>query len=352
MNRRHLHRISTVLRRTRWDFSLLPYAANKLHALLLRLFRSKSVAYPSNVMLELSNQCNLHCTTCAREYAYGRSMDRGFMPPQRAKSIIDQLLPRLDSIGLTGMGETFLYPHLPEIARYIRQKKPSVVISLSTNAQVPHFVEQAEALLPYVDAIQVSTDGTGAVYEQVRRGARFARLEENLRALLPRARAAGVDVMLNTVITKETAPQMAALVEFAHAVGVPYLNFTYFNLVAATELDASYYAYFRSPEFLRLKAGAEEAARRCPGVEVTGLGFPGRPGFRKCPFPWSHFYITWDGYLVPCCAKPFPKELNFGNVADGKVIDLLNSFNYRSFRALHRKNQAPPFCRNCHFLEL
>ena len=143
MNRRHLHRISTVLRRTRWDFSLLPYAANKLHALLLRLFRSKSVAYPSNVMLELSNQCNLHCTTCAREYAYGRSMDRGFMPPQRAKSIIDQLLPRLDSIGLTGMGETFLYPHLLEIARYIRQKKPAVVISLSTNAQVPRFVEQA-----------------------------------------------------------------------------------------------------------------------------------------------------------------------------------------------------------------
>ncbi len=352
MNRRHLLRALWILRRTRWDSTLLRYGANKLHALLLRLFRSENVAYPSNVMLELCNRCNLHCTTCAREYAYGREMDQGNMPLERAKSIIGQLYPYLDSVGLTGMGETFLYPHLVEIARFIKEKKPSLVVSLSTNAQVPRFGEQAEALLPYVDVVQVSTDGTGAVYEAVRRGARFARLEENLRALLPKAKARGVDVMLNMVLTEETFPEMAGLVEFAQRVGVPYLNFTYFNLVAATGLDVSYYGLFRSPGFLRAKAEAEEAARRAPGLEVTGLDFPGKPGFRKCPFPWSHFYITWDGFLVPCCAKPFPKILNFGNVDDGKVIDLLNSFNYRAFRRMNRKNQTPPFCEKCHFVEL
>lgn len=352
MNRRHLLRAVWILRRTRWNFALVRYVGNKLHSLLLRLFRSESVAYPSNVMLELCNRCNLHCTTCAREYAFGREMDQGNMPVERAKNIVEQLYPYLDSIGLTGMGETFLYPHLLEIARFVKEKKPSLVVSLSTNAQVPRFVEQAEALLPYVDVIQVSTDGTGAVYESVRRGARFARLEENLRALLPKAKAQGVDVMLNMVLTKETVPEMATLVEFAQNAGVPYLNFTYFNLVAATELDVSYYDLFRSPEFLRAKAEAEAAIRRCPGVEVTGLDFPGKPGFRKCPFPWSHFYITWDGYLVPCCGKPFPKVLNFGNVADGKVIDLLNSFNYRFFRRMNRKNQTPPFCEKCHFIEL
>jgi MoaA/NifB/PqqE/SkfB family radical SAM enzyme len=60
-------------------------------------------------MLELTNHCNLACTTCPREYDYGKEMEPGTMTVENAKAVIDQIWPYLDSIGLTGMGETFLF---------------------------------------------------------------------------------------------------------------------------------------------------------------------------------------------------------------------------------------------------
>ena len=110
-------------------------------------------------MLELTNHCNLHCTTCPREYAYGNQMDRGYMPPDKAKAIIDELSPYQDSIGLTGHGETLLYPHLAEVARYIKQKKASIVTSFSTNANMHGFIDKVKPVLPYIDTIQISVDG-------------------------------------------------------------------------------------------------------------------------------------------------------------------------------------------------
>jgi MoaA/NifB/PqqE/SkfB family radical SAM enzyme len=89
----------------------------------LKARKSTRVAYPSTVMLELSAHCNIHCTVCPREYGYGREMDKGYMPAPKAMGIIDQLWPYLDSIGLTGMGETFLYQDLEAIVDYIRKKK-------------------------------------------------------------------------------------------------------------------------------------------------------------------------------------------------------------------------------------
>lgn len=352
MNRRHLIKAFQVAKRTRVNADLWKYGCNKFRALRLRKTHSTEVAFPSNMMIELSNHCNLHCITCAREYAYGKQMDKGYMPLEKARAIVDELYPYLDSIGLTGMGETFLYPELKEIASYIKEKKKSIVISLSTNANIPRFMERVEAAIPFLDTIQVSTDGIGAVYESVRINASFKALEENLRQLVPLARKYKVDVMLNTVITRETYRQMADLVKFADDMGIRYLNFTYFNLACVTNVDKSYYELYQTSEFREALVAVDKASRQHPRVEVTGLDFPGSPSFQKCPFPWSHFYVTWDGYMVPCCAKPFPKELNFGNVFEEGVMEILNNERYQSFRRLWQSNHTPAFCKKCHFVEL
>lgn len=352
MDRRRFLKILQVAKRTRINADLWKYACNKYRGLRLRRAHSTKVAYPSTVMIELGNHCNLHCITCPREYAYGKEMNKGYMPPERARAIVDELYPYLDSVGLTGMGETFLYPDLRAIASYIKKKKKSIVISLSTNANIPHFMEKVEAVIPFLDTIQVSTDGMGEVYESVRRKASFETLKANLQRLVPLARKYKVDVMLNTVLTRETYRQMAALVEFAEQMGIRYIHFTYFNLACVTDEDRDYYALYETVEFQHALVAAKEAARRHSQVEVTGLDFPGSPSFQKCPFPWSHFYVTWDGYMVPCCAKPFPKELQFGNVFEEGVMNVLNGKAYQSFRRLWQSNRTPAFCEKCHFVEL
>ena len=87
-------------------------------------------------------------------------------------------------------------------------------------------------------------------------------------------------------------------------------------------------------------------------VIVTKRNFEEESGFKKCFFPWTHFYVTFDGYITPCCAKPFPKEKNFGNLKDLNLIDILNSNEFINWRELWFKNITPEFCNKCHYIDL
>ena len=352
MNKRKIKKAIKRLTHLPGGKYLALYAGNKLKHFRLKAAKSTRVAYPGTIMLELTNHCNLACTTCPREYDYGKAMDKGHMPVAQAKKIIDEVWPYLDSIGLTGMGETFLYKQLEEIASYIKQKNKGIIISVSTNAVLPGFIEKVRSLLGKIDTIQISIDGLDTTYEAIRKHAQFDTLDKNLRTLSRMAKGTGTDLMLNMVVTRENYRHMPLLVEYAREVGIKYLDFTLFNLASVTDIDSSYYQFYQSAAFLEAVAALEEAIQATPEVLVTERNFNTDNSFQKCPFPWTHFYICWDGYVAPCCAKPFPKELNFGNVFETCVIDVLNAHAYGHFREMWYNNTPPDFCHKCHFIDI
>ena len=329
---------------------LLNYAANRLKRLYYGLSKSTKVAYPGTIMLELTNHCNLACITCPREYDYGRQMDKGMMTVGQAKSIIDEIWPYLDSIGLTGMGETFLYRDIEEIVDYIKMKNRGIIISVSTNAVLPDFMDKVTPLIGKIDTIQISIDGLGDVYERIRLKASYQELDKNLRSLVGLCKGSETTLMLNMVVTKENYLQMPDLVRYANETGIDYMDFTLFNLASVTSIDRSYYEFYKSDRFLGAVSKLDVAIKTNTKVTVTGRNFETDNGFNKCPFPWTRFYICWNGFVAPCCAKPFPKELNFGNVFEDSVINILNSSPYQSFRKLWYRNETPGFCDKCHFI--
>ena len=328
------------------------YIFNKLKHFYYKLVRSKKVAYPSTIMIELTNHCNLHCTTCPREYDYGKQMDKGYIQLSRAKQVIDELWTYLDSIGLTGMGETFLYKEIREIAAYIKSKNKGIIISVSTNAMIPDFIDKLLPLIDLIDTVQISIDGLGEVYNNIRLNADFNTLDNNLKQLVSICRGTETVLMLNMVVTKENYFQMYDLVKYANEIGIKYMNFTSFNLAAVTNISTEYYQFYNSDKFINAFNKAESAKKDFPEMEITNWDFKSKSGFRKCPLPWTHFYICWNGYVAPCCAKPFPKELNFGNVFESGVMNVLNAPSFQSFRKLWYKNITPDFCRKCHFVDL
>jgi len=279
-------------------------------------------------------------------------MDKGYMSVENAKKIIDELWPYLDSIGLTGMGETLLYKDLVEVVDYIRSKNKGIIISLSTNAMIPNFIEQVKPLVGKVDTIQISIDGLGEVYDLIRLNAKFEILDKNLRELRSLFGIEGTTFMLNTVVTKENYVQMTELATYAEEVGIHYMNFTLFNLTAVTDVPANYYEFYKSTEFISELRRLEEKRKSLSNVEVTQWDFKAKNEFRQCNLVWSHFTICWNGEVPPCCAKPFPKELTFGNVIDSGVMPVLNSDGFRQFRKLWFKNKAPKFCEKCHFIDI
>jgi len=352
MNRRRLKKAITRIAYLPKNLNLFLYLWNKFHHIFLRLTKSTTVAYPSTIMLELTNHCNLHCTTCPREYVYGKQMDKGTIKVEQAKKIIDELGPYLDSVGLTGMGETFLFKEIEEIAGYIKSKNNGIIISVSTNAMLPDLPKIASRVIGTIDTIQISIDGLSDVYEKIRLNANFAQFDQNVRSLAAQCAGTNTTLMLNMVVTKENFHQMPHLVEYARDAGIRYLDFSIFNLAAVTDISIDYYRFYQSDEFRNVLAELEETVQKNPEVIVINRKFETENGFQKCPFPWSHFYICWNGFVPPCCAKPFPKEMNFGNVFSNGVLSILNSPAYREFRKRWLDNSAPEFCKKCYYLEL
>ncbi len=73
--------------------NLFKYIANKIYAYFLKKSKSLKVAYPSTIMLEVTNHCNLKCITCPREYLFGDQMDKGHMNFEKLKKIVDEAYP-------------------------------------------------------------------------------------------------------------------------------------------------------------------------------------------------------------------------------------------------------------------
>ena len=352
MNKRRLKKAVKRLNYLPKNKYLLLYLINKLKHIYFKSTKSTKVAYPSTIMLELTNHCNLACTTCAREYIFGKEMNKGLINVDKAKEIIDELWPYLDSIGLTGLGETFLYKQIEEIVDYVKAKNKGIIISVSTNAMLPNFVERVKPIINKIDTIQISIDGLGEVYEKIRINAVFQKLDENIKALSQICKGTDTTLMLNMVVTKENYHQMPALIEYAGKTGIDYMDFSMFNLAAVTNIDTAYYSFYKSEEFMAVEQKLEKAIENNPDVYVTNRNFDTGNGFHDCSYPWSHFYISWDGYVPPCCAKPFPKELSFGSAFNDKVIDVLNSKSYQDFRKLWFKNETPEFCERCNYTTL
>lgn len=334
--------------------SFFQYSGNKLNHFSKKITGSTKIANPSTLMLEVTNHCNLKCITCPREYAYGDQMDVGTMPLDELKKVVDQAFPYIDSIGLTGLGEPLIYKYLDDALRYIKQKNKGIITSLSTNANLPGTIEKFKKILPYIDTVQISMDGIGDAYENVRKKGSFNDFLSNVKQMktLVDEHKTDTDLMFNVVVVKENYHQMAELVKLASELGIHYLNFSLFNIAAVTNLELDYYDFYKSKDFNDAFNVALNEAKKHPKLQLTHWDTTGKCGFKECFYPWSHFYITWDGFVAPCCSKPFPKEGHFGNVFKSSLMDCLNSEGFQNFRKMWYANQTPKFCEKCNIVEL
>ncbi|MFI5172245.1 MAG: radical SAM protein, partial [Chitinophagales bacterium] len=141
INKRRIKKAIRRLKSLPGGLNFLRYTSNKTRAWYLRKIKSTKVAHPSSIMFEVTNHCNLKCITCPREYQYGEEMAKGFMDIDRLKKVVDEVYPYVDSIGLTGLGETLMYKQLPEALQYIRTKNKGIITTISINAHLPNCID-------------------------------------------------------------------------------------------------------------------------------------------------------------------------------------------------------------------
>lgn len=66
MTKRKLLKAAKRIKNLPRGIDLLKYISNKIKNFVLTKRKSLVVAYPSSIMIELTNHCNIKCITCAR----------------------------------------------------------------------------------------------------------------------------------------------------------------------------------------------------------------------------------------------------------------------------------------------
>ncbi len=322
------------------------YVQNSIRLLLAQKLRFLRLPHPNVLMLEITNCCQLNCITCAREYEFGSAMDVGHMELEQAKKLIDDNHCYLDKIALTGLGEPLLYPYLKQLVEYIREKNRGVIIFLSTNAQLPKTVPLLAEIADNIDTVQISIDGIGETFEKIRKNSEFNSFKKTCKEIIALSNRKTFHVKLNMVVFEENYADMEKVIQFADECGIDEIGFNSLNQVAIDKGMSNYSLYTSAP-FLEALKRAHTFAKDV-GITIEHPNIGQKNTFSTCPFPWGNFTITWDGYLVPCCAKPFWKELHFGNVFEKGLMPCINSEKCISFRRASNKNITPDFCYDCH----
>ncbi len=319
---------------------------------------------PVCLYLEVTNRCNLLCTTCPRTYAE-------LEPPADMSwalftRIVDQL-PDISRAVLHGVGEPMLVRELPRMVRYLKDRGAYVLFNTNGTLLTPgKGRELAEAGL---DELRVSLDAAdAATYLQVRGKNFFDRILRNVRAFATMQQREGLErPRLSMWLTglRETVEQLPAFVRVAHQAGVKevYLQRLVFfeqESVGLARPDQALFEKMSAEESGHLDDAASLAASL--GMSFSASGAASEPGaslrraddpnpWSLCRRPWSVMYFTANGRALPCCIAPFSQRgyenYTLGDATRETLREIWNGPAYQSFREALLSDAPPDACASC-----
>lgn len=319
---------------------------------------------PVCLYLEVTNRCNLLCTTCPRTY-------EELEPPadmswELFTSIVDQV-PDLARAVLHGVGEPMLVANLPRMVKYLKDRGTYVLFN--TNGTVLSERNGRALIDSGLDELRVSLDAANREsFKAIRGRDYFGRILSNVRAFRAVQEKEGrstprVSIWLTGL--RETVEQLPAFVQVAAEAGVKevYLQRLVFfaeSAVGKARPDQALFERLTQEEAAHLQQ-AEELAHKL-GVIFNASGAASEPElslkrsddaspWSLCRRPWSLMYFTANGRALPCCIAPFSEHgydnYTLGHAGRQSLSEIWNGSAYRDFRTALLSNTPPKSCANC-----
>jgi MoaA/NifB/PqqE/SkfB family radical SAM enzyme len=176
-------------------------------------------AAPRTVMIELTNECQLACSTCPRDKKDAADYDLGTMSFETFQRVFAGFGDEVDTLDLTGLGESLTHPDIFRVIRHVRAKR-KVHIYLTTNTILltPRNLERLTA--DPVDTLCISIDGvTQAQYAAIRGPLSLTKLKARVARAVEALRPT-TDFILCTVLMEENVQAMPEFVDLAHELGI------------------------------------------------------------------------------------------------------------------------------------
>lgn len=278
----------------------------------------KSIDFPSEIALELTNYCNLRCVMCPVPRLRRK---RGFMDKAIFEKVVADLTGGSGFLFLPqGFGESFLHAEWSGFIDFARSSQIGPIVVLTNGMLL--LEAKIAALMSSVDIVVVTVDGsTAATYESVRLNARFEIVTRNIEDFLTvRGHSARPHLILRMIRMRDTEKEVEA---------------------------------FRS--FWSGKIGKEDIIQVSDCIDWAG-NVPYR-GTQKtqiqerrhpCRMLWKNLTVYHDGRVSPCCYDA-EGEMIIGDVLRQSMADIWNGPALQNLRNLHLSSQFHkiPICSRC-----
>ena len=319
---------------------------------------------PVCLYLEVTNRCNLLCTTCPRTYV--ELEPPADMSWELFTSIVDQM-PNVQRAVLHGVGEPMLVKNLPQMVRYLKDR--GIYTLFNTNGTLLTERNGRAMIDAGLDEMRVSLDASNPTsYLAVRGKNYFARILHNVkrfREIQEREGHALPKVSAWLTGLKETIGELPEFVRVAADIGVKevYLQRLVFfedESIGLARPDQALYEQMNAEEAVHI-AEAERLAASL-GMTFSASGSASEPGmslkrqedglpWSLCRRPWSVMYFTANGRALPCCIAPFSQRgyenYTLGDATKESLRDIWNGVSYADFREALLSDAPPKACASC-----
>lgn len=269
------------------------------------------------LQFEPTNLCNHECEICMR-----KNLDRqeGFASFDLFRHLISS--GRFTYVGFHGWGEPFLNDEIFDMIRYADSR--GMRTGLITNGTL---------ISDKMDDIFSSN-----LYEiafGVHRLDGLEGIKKDIRLLLEERRKKGspLRIFLDITAYNRNKDEVFKIIEGAKEIGVRYINLH--QLFDLYGVDPGVKSLSQS-DYIELFKYARSLGRML-GMKV----FFSKKHKIPCRIVRYSLFVTWDGYLTPCCFLP---NYHFGNVLDTDLKDILISERYKDFVKNMANNEI---CKRC-----
>jgi len=278
----------------------------------------KKLPYPVHLDIESTNYCLLNCGMCPRRFMKRK---KGFMDWKTLQKIIEESKGKTKTCYFHQMGDPLLHPEIVPMLRYIRDAGILTTISTSGVLLTP---KMSKALFEEAKLFHliISFDSLKKeVYEQLRLGADFEQVLENVSACATLKKEKGYSTLveLQTIKMRQNESEVDHFKKWFQSAleGIDRLSFKPFSFWAGHVPDWS-------------------LADRKPKKYVCTM------------FNYSAS-VYWNGDVVTCCMD-YDGFTKVGNIYENSLKEIWDSERYEIFRKAHKEKDFSKlkFCKGCY----
>jgi MoaA/NifB/PqqE/SkfB family radical SAM enzyme len=316
---------------------------------------------PHHAHIEPTTYCNLRCENCINDTVGAER--RGHLSLAVLEDIL-KMMPFIKDISLLGLGEPLMNPELLNMLEFIRSR--DIVCRIATNGMLLDKID-VEKLLNCLNQCIISFDAsTKDLFEDIRKGSDFDRILKNIKTLVETRNRNKIStgILLHTVITKKNLEDVKDIPEIAAKLDVDKVRF-----VMAVQYAQGARGKGNNPLNPPLLRGTKGVVIPDPSLLIHDLELEGElmkilndrckrynlefsfttseKKFSTCWWPNGGIYITYDGFVTPCCLRMDPLIYNFGNIFEDSLDKVFHGEKYQGFKRDFREGRMPDICANC-----